>query len=186
MKTLLIIAVTVLLMPFLGRAQGWTSQKLEEIWLKSTKDNHFYTLNDCGGDTVVYLTKNFGFNKFFEGMTLTEVFNYDTAHFPFRTVIIKDCFRQHFVLCFFCQPVDEIRKKLHAGEEVFTVVCQLKEIDNPAAKEYIQLKKHFGIPAFTGELDKFLKIMGSQKLEATSVGLLDLEILLEWEPKLEI
>ena len=38
----------------------------------------------------------------------------------------------------------------------------LKEIDNPAAKEYIQLKKYLGIPALTEELDKFLKIMGSQ------------------------
>ena len=37
----------------------------------------------------------------------------------------------------------------------------LKEIDNPAAKEYIQLKKYLGIPALTEELDKFLKIMGS-------------------------
>ena len=57
----------------------------------------------------------------------------------------------------------------------------LKEIDNPAAKEYIQLKKYLGIPALTEELDKFLKIMGS-----SNTGLLDLEILLKWEPKLEI
>ena len=55
----------------------------------------------------------------------------------------------------------------------------LKEIDNPAAKEYIQLKKYLGIP-------KFLKIMGSQTLASSNTGLLDLEILLKWEPKLEI
>ena len=54
----------------------------------------------------------------------------------------------------------------------------LKEIDNPAAKEYIQLKKYLGIPA--------LKIMGSQTLASSNTGLLDLEILLKWEPKLEI
>ena len=62
----------------------------------------------------------------------------------------------------------------------------LKEIDNPAAKEYIQLKKYLGIPALTEELDKFLKIMGSQTLASSNTGLLDLEILLKWEPKLEI
>ncbi len=59
----------------------------------------------------------------------------------------------------------------------------LKEIDNPAAKEYIQLKKYLGIPALTEELDKFLKIMGSQTLASSNTGLLDLEILLKWEPK---
>ena len=62
----------------------------------------------------------------------------------------------------------------------------LKEIDNPAEKEYIQLKKYLGIPALTEELDKFLKIMGSQTLASSNTGLLDLEILLKWEPKLEI
>ena len=62
----------------------------------------------------------------------------------------------------------------------------LKEIDNPAAKEYIQLKKYLGIPALTEGLDKFLKIMGSQTLASSNTGLLDLEILLKWEPKLEI
>ncbi|MEI3154068.1 MAG: hypothetical protein V8S95_02390 [Odoribacter sp.] len=60
----------------------------------------------------------------------------------------------------------------------------LKEIDNPAAKEYIQLKKYLGIPALTEELDKL--IMGSQQLASSNTGLLDLEILLKWEPKLEI
>ena len=50
----------------------------------------------------------------------------------------------------------------------------------------IQLKKYLGIPALTEELDKFLKIMGSQTLASSNTGLLDLEILLKWEPKLEI
>lgn len=180
----MIVAATILLMPFFGKAQEWTEQELEKFLHKF--ENHFYTLNDCKEDTLEYLTKNFDHNKFFEGMTLTEVFNYDTAHFSFHTVLIKAFSTQDIVLCFFCQPVDEIRKKFHAGEEVFTVVCQLKEIDNPAAKEYIQLKKYLGIPALTEELDKFLKIMGSQTLASSNTGLLDLEILLKWEPKLEI
>ena len=84
-----------------------------------------------------------------------------------------------------------LRYKIHKVLFIFSSTGNisfllLKEIDNPAAKEYIQLKKYLGIPALTEELDKFLKIMGSQTLASSNTGLLDLEILLKWEPKLEI
>ena len=84
-----------------------------------------------------------------------------------------------------------LRYKIHKVLFIFSstgniTFLLLKEIDNPAAKEYIQLKKYLGIPALTEELDKFLKIMGSQTLASSNTGLLDLEILLKWEPKLEI